>query len=262
MIPVVKVMSRLGLVYVTAIMTVLSAFLSMAVAWVFGLFIRVPNYQVHIFLAFVIPFFVTPTFSYLSALSMRELQRARKRAYDLARLDALTGIPNRRAFFDTARERAEAARARSAGQAVLFIDIDNFKAINDRHGHECGDAVLKGFAELLSSCTRRDDLVARIGGEEFVVHVTGVELAGLATIAAGIVARVRLAGRAGETQVPYTVSIGGALGDGSVPIDRLLSAADAELYMVKNGGRNNYRVVDSRTPVEAGAAPERRVRAG
>ncbi len=184
-------MGRLGLIYVTAIMTLMSAMLSAFIAWLFSFAINVPNYNVHIFLAFVIPFFVTPIFSYLSALSMRDLQRARRKAVDLARLDMLTGLGNRRAFFDTARKLTEDPSASSAGKGVLYIDVDHFKSINDRYGHEGGDVVLKHFADLLRSCTRSSDLVARLGGEEFAVHAVDIEPAGLAAIANGLIARVR-----------------------------------------------------------------------
>ena len=259
----VRIMGRLGLFYVTVIMTVLSAVLSAFVAWLFSFFIHVPNYSVHIFLASIIPFFVTPVFSYLSALSMRDLQRARKRAVDLARLDMLTGLGNRRAFFDTAR-RAETAGA-DHSRAVLYIDIDHFKSVNDRYGHDAGDAVLKHFSELLRGCTRTDDFVARIGGEEFAVHVVNIEPTGLAAIAQGLLARVRASAVdfGGET-IRYTASIGGAIGDIDLPIDKLLSLADTQLYAVKHGGRDGYRAVDARKPAidkpGAAAQPELRYR--
>jgi len=247
MVPALKIMGHLGLVCVTAIMTLLSALLSTFIAWLFSFVIHVPNYDVHIFLAFVIPFFVTPAFSFLTALSMRELQRSRRRAFDLARLDALTGIANRRAFFDAARKRGEEARPSKGSQAVLFIDIDHFKSINDSFGHDGGDAVLKHFAGLLRACTRQDDLVARVGGEEFIVLVEGIEEAGLAAIAAGIVARVRMSPVCFVAeQIRYTVSIGGAIADFATSVDVLLSIADKQLYMVKNDGRDNHRIIDLR----------------
>jgi diguanylate cyclase (GGDEF)-like protein len=240
-------MGRLGLVCVTAIMTLLSALLSTFIAWLFSFVIHVPNYDVHIFLAFVIPFFVTPAFSFLTALSMRELQRSRRRAVDLARLDALTGIANRRAFFDAARKRSEESRLYKNSQAVLFIDIDHFKLTNDSCGHDGGDAVLKHFAELLRACTRQDDLVARVGGEEFVVHIEDIDATGLASIAAGIVARVRMSPVCfGAEEIGYTVSIGGAITDIATSVDILLSVADKQLYMVKNDGRDNHRIIDLR----------------
>jgi diguanylate cyclase (GGDEF)-like protein len=251
----VRVMGRLGLIYVTAIMTLLSAVLSAFVAWLFSFAISVPNYNVHIFLAFVIPFFVTPIFSYLSALSMRDLQRARRKAVDLARLDMLTGLGNRRAFFDSACKLAEAPDAGKRRTGVLYIDIDHFKAINDRYGHEGGDIVLKHFAELLRACTRSSDLVARLGGEEFAVHVADTEPLGLSAVANGLIARVRSSEvDVSGDRIRYTVSIGGALGPGSLSIDRLLSLADSRLYEVKGAGRNGYLLADTRN-LSADAAP-------
>lgn len=242
----VRLMGRLGLFYVTAIMTCLSAVLSAFVAWLFSFVIDVPNYNVHILLASIIPFFVTPVFSYLSALSMRDLQRARKKAVDLARLDTLTGLGNRRAFFDTAR-RAQQSGIAQSNRAVLYIDIDHFKTINDRYGHDAGDAVLKHFAEQLRACTRAEDVVARIGGEEFVVHVVNIEPAGLAAIAQGLLARVRATTVVFEGQhIRCTVSIGGAIGDADLPIDQLLALADEQLYAVKRSTRNGYSATDER----------------
>lgn len=245
MLPVVRVMSRLGLALVTAIMTVLSAFLSMFVAWIFGFFIHVPNYGVHILLAFVIPFFVTPMFSAMTALSIRDLQKARRRASEMALLDPLTGIANRRAFFDILAKRMEPAHESSRTQGVLFIDIDHFKDINDRWGHAAGDAVLKDFANLLKSSMREGDLIARMGGEEFVVHLLDVSPSSLAVIAAGIGATVRSHTVTFEaTTLRYTVSIGAAIGGSTHTIDQLLSAADHALYRVKNSGRDSYSVAD------------------
>jgi diguanylate cyclase (GGDEF)-like protein len=251
----VRVMGRLGLLYVTAIMTFLSAVLSAFIAWLFSFAIDVPNYNVHIFLAFVIPFFVTPIFSYLSALSMRDLQRARRKAVDLARLDMLTGLGNRRAFFDAARKLAGDPPASHASKGVLYIDIDHFKSINDRYGHEGGDVVLKAFGDLLRSCTRSSDLVARLGGEEFAVHMLDIEPAGLAAVANGVLARVRASEvEFAGNRIRYTVSIGGAIGEGPMSIDRLLSLADTQLYEVKHAGRDGFLLTDARTDARQPAA--------
>jgi diguanylate cyclase (GGDEF)-like protein len=248
----VKVMGRLGLLYVTAIMTVLSAVLSAFIAWLFSFVIHVPNYEVHIFLAAVIPFFVTPLFSYLSALSMRDLQRARKKAVDLARLDVLTGLGNRRAFFETARRLEAGAHA---SRAVLFIDIDHFKSVNDTYGHDAGDAVLKHFAELLRASIRAEDFAARIGGEEFALHVVDAEPTGLAAIASGLLARVRTSAvPCGREVIRYRVSIGGAIAAPAMEIDKLLSLADAQLYEVKRAGRDAVRITDARSAADAGGA--------
>ena len=235
-----------------AISTVFSAFMSTFVAWLFGFFIDVPNYAVHIKLAFIIPFFVSPGFSYFTALAMRELKRARMSAQKAARLDHLTEVFNRRAFFEAETRALEKYRPEER-RKILFIDIDHFKSINDRFGHEGGDEVLRAFARLLRANLRKDDLVARFGGEEFVIELPGAS----AEDAEAIAERIRAQAQAASvvfrsSRIDYTVSIGissGAFGD---PLDRLLSAADAQLYLAKQTGRNCVRRQDE----EPGAGHE------
>lgn len=241
-------MGRLGLVSVVGIMTLCSSLVAMFVAWMFSLIVEVPDRHLYLTLAFVIPLFVTPAFGWLTAISIRDLQRSRKKAVDLARIDMLTGLQNRRAFFEAARQATESPASARSVCGVLYIDIDHFKSINDRYGHEGGDLVLKHFADLLRACTRSSDLVARIGGEEFVVYVTDVEPTGLSAVANGLMARlktseVEFAGR----RIRYSVSIGGAVGPGALPIDRLLSLADVKLYEVKNAGRDGFLLMDARS---------------
>lgn len=242
-----RVMAELGLFHIVTIMTFLSALLSVFFSLLLSFVIPFADSPLYLLQAFLVPFMVTPTLGFLAALGMRDLQRARRKASDLAKQDMLTGLGNRRAFFDTAR-RAEDAGAGHTTRAVLYIDIDHFKSINDRHGHDAGDMVLKHFAGLLRECTRSDDFVARIGGEEFAVHVVGVEATALAAIAQGLLARVRASAvDVDGTSIRYTASVGGAIGDISLSIDGLLALADKQLYGVKNGGRDGYRAVDART---------------
>ena len=247
-----RVMAELGLFHIVTIMTFLSALLSLFFSWLLSFVIPFSDSPLYLLQAFLVPFMVTPTLGFLAALGMRDLQRARRKASDLAKQDMLTGLGNRRTFFDTAR-RAEDAGAANTTRAVLYIDIDHFKSINDRHGHDAGDMVLKHFAGLLRECTRADDFVARIGGEEFAVHVVGVEATALAAIAQGLLARVRASTvDFNGTSIRYTASVGGAIGDISLSMDGLLSLADKQLYAVKNGGRDGYRAVDARAlPVHA-----------
>lgn len=252
----VWIMGRLGLFCVVGIMTLCSSLMAVFVSWMFSLVFEVPDRPLCLALAFTIPLFVTPVFGWLTAISIRDLQRSRKKAVDLARIDTLTGLQNRRAFFEAARKASEKPDAAHGSNGVLYIDIDHFKSINDRHGHEGGDVVLKHFAGLLSACTRSSDLVARIGGEEFVIHVADIGSAGLAAIANGVMARVRASEvEFADSRIRYTVSIGGVLGSGSLSIDRLLSLADGQLYEVKHAGRNGFQLVDARVPA-APAVPE------
>jgi diguanylate cyclase (GGDEF)-like protein len=242
--PAVKAMSRLGMFKVTLISTIFSAFMSTFVAWVFGFFIDVPNYAVHIELAFIIPFFVSPGFSYFTALALRESKHARISAQKAARLDHLTEVFNRRAFFE-AEARAQEKYRPEERRKILFIDIDHFKSINDRFGHEGGDEVLREFARLLRACLRKDDLVARFGGEEFVIALPGASTQDAEAIAERIRAQAQAASVVFRSSViDYTVSIGISSGAFSDPLDRLLSAADSQLYLAKQSGRNCIRRQD------------------
>lgn len=170
----------------------------------------------------------------------------------LARVDALTGVANRRAF-DQALQ-AEWSRARRSGQgmALLMVDIDHFKQFNDRFGHPLGDACLRAVATALAGCaTRGSDVVARYGGEEFAVVASGTTRDGALALAETLrmaVERLRLATTDPVGSVGVTISIGvthvaqTALPDPAA----LLAATDAALYEAKRAGRN--RVVEGRLP--------------
>ena len=255
MSPVVKTMTRLGMVRITLLMTVASAIMSVGVAWLLSLVITISNIQEHLWLAFVIPFFVTPGFSWLTALSMRESRRARKMAYELARRDPLTGVFNRRAFFDADQKARDTAAKNTVSRAILFLDIDHFKMVNDTWGHEGGDAVLVHLARLLQNCTRKSDLISRFGGEEFVVEAVDCETEGAVSLAERILDEIRAAQVSfGTHSIAYTVSIGIAAGDKSLPTDRLLACADAQLYIAKQNGRDGWRC-DPQPGLAAPASP-------
>jgi diguanylate cyclase (GGDEF)-like protein len=176
----------------------------------------------------------------------------------LTRVDALTGVANRRAF-DQALQ-AEWSRARRSGQgmALLMVDIDHFKEFNDRFGHPLGDACLRAVATALSGCaTRGSDVVARYGGEEFAVVVSGTNRDGALALAETMrlaVERLRLATADPIGSVGVTISIGVAHVAQIASADpaALLAATDAALYDAKRAGRN--RVVEGRLP-EAHAQP-------
>jgi diguanylate cyclase (GGDEF)-like protein len=157
----------------------------------------------------------------------------------LARRDALTGLPNRRALEEElARETARARRAGTALSAVA-LDVDRFKLVNDAHGHAAGDAVLAAVAARAAAALRAGDVLARIGGEEFAALLPGAELERAAEVAERIRARVaeapiEAAGRA----LAVTVSLGCAALAAGEDGGALLARADARLYEAKRAGRN------------------------
>jgi two-component system cell cycle response regulator len=158
----------------------------------------------------------------------------------LATMDALTGLLNRRAFLDAIeRERARSDR-HVLPFSLLLLDLDHFKAVNDTHGHAAGDAVLKGCAEVLARVARRSDVVARWGGEEFVVALphtgeAGARVAG-ERVRRGIAEATYLVPSGEPFRV--TASIGVASSESPWTLEAIVAAADAAMYSAKSRGRN------------------------
>jgi diguanylate cyclase (GGDEF)-like protein len=181
---------------------------------------------------------------WLGALLRRELkkrQRAERRLAALAATDSLTGLANRRQLDVTLnREWLRAQRARKP-LSVLMIDVDHFKAFNDRHGHQGGDDALRAVANTLRACTQRPtDLAARYGGEEFLVVLAETSLEGARKMGETIRQAVAQQAMLGSPQLSVTVSIGvGSTGlPGADTLQALLAQADAALYRAKHNGRN------------------------
>lgn len=158
--------------------------------------------------------------------------------------DGLTGTLNRRRFIELAE--IEVSRAQRHGQpvALLMVDLDHFKQVNDRHGHAGGDAVLRAFAVTAQSVMRGSDLLGRVGGEEFAALLPQTDLAGASALAHRLQALVRgQPAHLAAGPVGYTVSIGvaGHPGSGGSPdtsVEALMLAADTALYRAKDAGRD------------------------
>lgn len=174
----------------------------------------------------------------------RELERqVRARTADLERLamvDPLTGIANRRQFMLRAELELEEARREAAPLGLMLLDLDRFKALNDRFGHAGGDAALRHAAQVIERAVAPGQLAARIGGEEFVVLAPRTGPAELLALAERL--RMTLAAapaRHGEVDIPVTTSVGTAcLAAADEGVEALLARADAALYRAKERGRN------------------------
>ncbi|HEV2678595.1 MAG TPA: diguanylate cyclase, partial [Aliidongia sp.] len=169
--------------------------------------------------------------------SLREVNADLER---LAMVDPLTGVANRRYFYQRGASEIDAAHRRHAPLTCLMIDIDFFKRVNDEHGHAAGDQVLKRVAEVITAGIRLYDLLGRLGGEEFAVLLPDADLATASLIAE----RLRMAVAASPALVegvalPVTVSIGvSELAPEDAAIDPLLDRADRALYEAKHAGRD------------------------
>ena len=183
------------------------------------------------------------TVVWLLAFALREHAKTQVLLTELTRTDPLTGLRNRRAL-DEVLENEWGRLQRSDGSlSLLFVDADNFKQYNDRHGHAQGDIALKHLAECINRHVRRRcDLAARYGGEEFVVVLPNTDKTGAVQIAEAIrqeVERARPTVSSGALP-HFTVSIGCATGRRSCPssLDELMNSADLALYAAKRSGRN------------------------
>jgi diguanylate cyclase (GGDEF)-like protein len=164
------------------------------------------------------------------------LQAAELHHRSEAILDPLTGLLNRRALAPRFTEISLQARLTRQPVCLVLCDVDNFKAINDEHGHDCGDAVLRDVAYALRKQLRSFELVYRLGGEEFLVVLPGIELAGGREVAERLRAAVEQTRPMGVT---VTMSLGLSAGHGEqVDYDVLFKAADGALYEAKRAGRN------------------------
>ena len=174
---------------------------------------------------------------------LQDLQENRAELEHMARHDVLTGLPNRRAF----HERLEHALSRSqrSGErfALFFIDVDNFKSINDRWGHDGGDALLKIVALRLVATTRKVDAIARMGGDEFVVLLDNpAQREDVAHIAEKLLESVRspILYRGHELQIGFSIGISLYPEDGRTATE-LMARADHAMYQAKDAGRNGFR---------------------
>ena len=195
------------------------------------------------------------------ALDITEHKQMEEQVREQSLHDALTKLPNRRLLNDRLSQAMAASKRNSCYGALIFLDLDNFKPLNDSHGHEVGDLLLIEVANRLKSCVRRTDTVARFGGDEFVLILSELsEHSGESSEEAGIVAEkirgalarpyvmtIKEAGGA-ETTVDHdcTASIGVALffNHETSPSD-ILKRADTAMYQAKESGRNRVQIYDS-----------------
>lgn len=172
-----------------------------------------------------------------------ELQEANEQLNQLAYNDSLTKIKNRHSFFEVGNKLFSIAKRDQQCLAILLIDIDFFKKINDQYGHPIGDKVLVNFTQLISEQLRESDLFARIGGEEFAIVMNNGKLEGAKNLAGKLCQLIESSPLLiDDFTISYTISIGLAeIQDMDIGIDDLVKRADEALYQAKNNGRNQYQ---------------------
>ncbi len=179
---------------------------------------------------------------------LRRRYRTERVLSELAATDALTGLANRRILDERLRLEWDRAQRAADSLTLLMIDVDHFKAFNDRHGHHGGDAALRNVAQVIGTNIRRPaDLAARYGGEEFAVVLPHTDAKGALVIAEHIRSSIEHLPRVAGDERPITVSIGMSTWDkrSRMSLEALLLSADQALYEAKHTGRN--RIVDAAT---------------
>jgi diguanylate cyclase (GGDEF)-like protein len=174
----------------------------------------------------------------------QELQQVLMREQLMARTDHLTGISNRRHFFEVSEQLFTVAQRYQTPLSVLMFDIDHFKRINDKYGHQAGDTLLKCVALIADQHVREADILARYGGEEFIVMLPNTSAREALAAAENIreqVAACQEIGTCNDARITISVGIASIL-PGEDSLNRLIQRADQALYSAKNAGRNCSKV--------------------
>ena len=175
-----------------------------------------------------------------------EIRRLQDQLEHMARHDQLTGLPNRFLFNDRLQQTLIQAKRRKSHLALMYLDLDDFKFVNDTYGHEAGDALLVAAGQRMTACVRESDTVARMGGDEFTILLGDIQGHENVTRIADLL--IKSLGEPfhmdqGECSIGVSIGIAVYPNDGET-LDILMSRADLALYQVKREGRNAYRFAD------------------
>jgi len=173
-----------------------------------------------------------------------KLEQAQGELQKIARYDSLTGLSNRNFFYEQLDKLIARVRRENKLMAVMFLDLDNFKPVNDEHGHSVGDLLLQSVAKRITSCLRKNDIAARLGGDEFIIaYDTSGNEESLAIAAQRIIEVISdvyiLSGQ--ELKISASIGVSVYPKDG-VDMDVLIKNADTAMYSTKEDGGNNYNL--------------------
>ncbi|HYD80258.1 MAG TPA: EAL domain-containing protein [Paucimonas sp.] len=179
-----------------------------------------------------------------SSIDITDRKLSEKRAREASQHDSLTGLPNRALLFEYCNHLLAMAGRHYTGGAVLFIDLDRFKAVNDLYGHDVGDKLLQEVARRLLLCVRKEDVVSRLGGDEFIVVLPRIDSShGPMTVAQNILNQIGQPIDVGSVTLSVSPSIGISLfPTHSDDLETLIRCADLAMYAAKKAGRNNFQL--------------------
>ncbi|MFQ6548095.1 GGDEF domain-containing protein [Aestuariibius sp. 2305UL40-4] len=178
---------------------------------------------------------VATPFTLLSLWLISRLTQLNGQYDEMAKIDLLTGLPNRRAFF----AKVEAAAERECG-VLLMLDLDHFKGVNDTYGHAAGDACLRAVAGRMRDITREEDVVGRLGGEEFGIYLAGAPVHVAGAIGKRLSHGVAVAAEEAGAEFAVTISIGACEWQRGFAVEEVMRQADKALYEAKASGRARF----------------------
>jgi diguanylate cyclase (GGDEF)-like protein len=246
-----NLIERVGLWPAIALCTLLSQALTMLSIPLISLFLMPGSLERAMIIGFLVPLITTPSISFAVFRLIEDLNLTRKALRQIANQDGLTQAHTGRFFMDAISAPLPATLIRSVPDSIVLLDIDDFKQINDRHGHLFGDTVLQAVSDACRGQLRSDDLFARFGGEEFVILLAdaGPELArAVAERIRRAIADMEIRDLSGA-RIHVTASLGIAhrgdrvRGAGAALLEQALGLADQALYLAKRNGKNRFEFV-------------------
>lgn len=183
-------------------------------------------------------------------VDITEYKQMEEKIWNLAYFDPLTNLPNRRMLLDRLAQALVRAKRHQNSLAIMFLDLDNFKTINDSLGHDVGDELLKEVSVRLKTCVRTDDTVSRHGGDEFIILLPEISRPeDAALVADKIIKAINASFQIADNMLNISTSIGIAVypANGADDIQELLKKADRAMYAAKDAGRNTYRFFEMNT---------------
>lgn len=238
-----KIISRIGRIGIILAVTLVSIVLSVLICFsILALYdAGEETYHIVAVNSVLAPLLIAPLVTWYLIGLLLKLNELEQKQRDLATYDDLTGTMNRRAFFENFHTLKKIAERQHSHLTLAYIDIDDFKAINDKYGHVVGDAVLQSFAKTLIESARGSDIIARIGGEEFAMLLPDTDIQGAYSILERI--RTQISARA-LTIDEHTINLSISIGlthyqkETELVVEQLIKQADQALYQAKSEGKN------------------------
>lgn len=240
-----RVILKLGRLPFTILVTIFSVISSVTITFIIDGIMNRPIPLSGLIASISAPLLLAPLFTWVILGLLFRIHHMQEEMRELATYDQLTGVYSRRAFLEISNQYFEVAKREQKQIAVLFIDIDYFKKINDGYGHAIGDVVLRTVAEEISNTIRKSDILGRYGGEEFIISILNAGEEDALIVAEKI--RNIVHGKIiviGDHSIFASISIGISISRREVPtsLDDLIHEADKAMYVSKNSGRNRTTI--------------------